>query len=182
MLTDDAEEITQRLSVSARSQLIFARPCGDSEASEGWHLVRLPIDGPIDALRVAVSGLRHWLGQDGPRTAIVAEATDGPPAPRVLAAIAQGGLTPAVDLDRCAWITGEGVWLPGAAGTAFLRVDWHDADSVRQAWTLAASVLPLGQQVSPKLWSHARPAGDPPGLEHWRQALQAAYLELASAV
>jgi hypothetical protein len=194
-LADEPESVARWLSPrAARRVLLLAAPealPGTGEplghglarwataGSCGWHLVRLPLDGPRGALPAAIAGLGRDLGAASATTAIVVDAAPPPP-PDVLAVVAAGALTPGVDLSGPSWATPERAWLPGRGGIAVLR---HGVDDDQGSQELAAAVrrLRLLPEGSPSLdWVRlveAQPArGSRP---RWDEVLRAGYLEAA---
>jgi hypothetical protein len=148
----------------------------------GWDLVELPADGPASALALAVRELAEHLGARAARTAVVVRS-ELPPAPDLLAEVAAGGLTPAVDLTRVRWVDEGGVWVAGPAGVAHLRGDVRDHDEARD---LARAVCALCPRASwrPAVTRLAEVAAGRAtiGPQQWSAVLRARYVTVVADV
>ncbi len=194
VITDDPGSVRRWLSQRATATTVLLRrdPDGRSDpglghglrrwrnwADSGWDVIRLPLDGPGDALVAAIGWLEQVLGADAARTVVVLD-TVPPPAPELLTVITGSPMTPGVDLTTEAWANGDRTWLPGPGGVAALTHGIVGADAERLL-AHAIRVLALLPDPSPgAAWISAVEAHPLPDSTHdWDSVLRARYVDLA---
>jgi hypothetical protein len=119
---------------------------------EELSIVRLPCDGPEQALRVVLQGIRELQRAANPPIVVVPESmSGGPPNPRDLLAVANEGLVPGVDLD-CCWTTGDGLWVSGFEDVVMHRLDWSDLGAAKRLAVLISATSPLRSSGMATRW------------------------------
>jgi hypothetical protein len=138
--------------------------------------LRLPMDGPVEALELACAAIRQRGDPNDPQVVMVESPDQRPPDLGHLRALVRGGLMPAVVLERCRWSDRGGAWVPGRSETHYISASLRTSDGVALVGRMCLEHPDLPRRL-PVLslladcWSTAP-------ISVRRAALQALYLEV----